>query len=89
LKFVTTIDEDGKEELFSFPDGVHHDAMAEILGRIKNQTHGTWFRVYREPISAGFIDVSGTCYGQSETLGLASRPEDTALYAKQLESRIA
>lgn len=83
MKFITTRDEQGKEELFAFPRNVHHDAMAEVLGRIKNQTHGNWRRVYREPVAAGFIDAAGACVGHSETLGLVARPEDTALLATQ------
>lgn len=84
MKFITMQDENGKLELFTFPKSIHHDAMAEVLGRIKNQTHGNWHRVFREPVSAGFVSADGACYGKSETLGLSSRPEDSALLAKQL-----
>lgn len=66
MKFITTRDNDGKEELFLFPRGIDHDAMAEVLGYIKNQTHGNWHRVYREPISAGFVGEDGECHGRSE-----------------------
>lgn len=83
MKFITTRDEDGTEEVFVFPRRVHHDAMAEVLEGIKNQTHGSWERIYRQPIAAGFVSTSGTCYGSSETLGLDARTEDTALLAKQ------
>jgi len=82
MKFVTTVDEDGNEELFQFPRSIDHDAMAEVLGRIKDQTHGNWKRVRRVPIAAGFVDSSG-CYGKSETLHLKARPEDSKLLAKQ------
>lgn len=84
MKYITTKDEEGKEEIFVFPRSIHHDAMAEMLDRIKNQTHGNWHRVYREPISAGFVDSSYNCCGGSETLGLNSRPEDTDLLWMQL-----
>lgn len=84
MKFITTKDENGIEELFAFPSRIHHDAMAEMLGHIKNQTHGNWKRVHRTPIAAGFVNASGQCNGRSETLGLDSRPQDSVLFAKQL-----
>jgi hypothetical protein len=85
LKFITTQSEDGLEEVFTFPDTINHDAMAEALERVKNQTRGNWRRVFRKPISAGFVDSEGRCYGMSETLRLQSRPkEDTALLAVQV-----
>lgn len=84
MKYIVTKNENGKEELFTFPNHVHHDCMAEVLCYIKNQMYGNWEREYREPISAGFIDSKGNCYGISESLGLASRPEiDTALFRSQ------
>lgn len=84
MKFITTKDENGKEEIFLFPRSIDHDAMAEMLERIKNHTHGNWRRVFRQPISAGFVDSKGVCGGKSETLGLAARPdEDTRLLASQ------
>lgn len=87
MKYIVTTDELGKEELFPFPRDVHHDAMAEVIGRIKNQTHGNWRRIMREPIAAGFIDIEGNCYGESETLRLMSRTKkDTALYQAQLNA---
>lgn len=85
MKYITTKDEKGKEEIFLFNDDIHHDCMGEILGFIKNQTHGSWMRVPREPISAGFVDGNMNCHGHSETLKLKSRPtEDTGLLMKQL-----
>lgn len=84
MKFITTIDEQGVEEIFSFPRSVHHDAMAEMLARIKDQTHGNWRRVLRKPIAAGFVSEDNVCFGHSETLQLAARPEDSALLARQL-----
>lgn len=56
--------------------------MAEVLESIRNQKHGSWKRIHREPISAGFVE-GGKCVGKSESLGLQSRPElDTALLNK-------
>jgi hypothetical protein len=78
MKYVTTRRTDGKEEIFIFPRDVHHDCMAEALNRIRSQSWGDWHRVFREPIAAGFVE-GGKCVGASETLGLKSRDEDTAL----------
>jgi hypothetical protein len=83
MKFITTRDEAGVEEVFVFPERIHHDAMAEMLGRIKNQTHGDWHRVMRKPVAAGFVNDSFECHGMSETLKLSARAEDTLLLAKQ------
>jgi len=67
-----------EEEIFLFPNTVNHDCMGEVLEGIKNQTHDS--RDWRMAISAGFVDINGTCYGNSESLGLESRPaEDTEL----------
>lgn len=83
MKYICTTSEDG-EEIFTFPRTVNHDAMAEVLCMIKNHTHGNWKRVFREPISAGFVDTNGNCFGNSETLGLESRKiEDTTLLHEQ------
>lgn len=72
MKYIVTKTEGGVEELFMFPKSINHDCMAEVLGRIKDQSYGSWRRVYREPIAAGFI--TGTCcHGRSETLNLDSR----------------
>lgn len=84
MKYITTHDRNGKEELFTFPRSIDHDAMAEVLCHIKNQTHGNWERVFRMPVAAGFVGPDGKCYGRSETLKLAARPEDTALLKAQL-----
>jgi len=83
MKYICTKQENGVEEIFTFPKTVDHDAMAEVLGRIKDSTRGNWSRVWREPISAGFVGIDNCCHGKSETLGLESRDEDTILLAKQ------
>jgi hypothetical protein len=84
LKFITTRNEEGAEEVFVFPKSIDHDAMAEALEGIRNQTHGNWKRSYRKPIAAGFVSEQWGCYGMSQTLDLQSRPEDTELLAKQI-----
>lgn len=76
MKYIVTKTENGVEELFMFPKSINHDCMAEVLGRIKDQSYGQWRRVYREPIAAGFIRTTYDgleCYGRSETLNLDSR----------------
>ena len=73
MKYICTKDEDGNEQVFTFPRAIDHDAMAEVLEHIKNQTHGNWERVYRRPVSAGFVNSKGECHGRSETLGVKSR----------------
>lgn len=72
MKYIVTRDENGKEEIFIFPKKVHHDCMAEVLRKIRDQSYGRWNRVSREPISAGFYS-GGKCGGRSETLNLDSR----------------
>lgn len=82
MKYICTTSKHG-EEIFTFPHTINHDAMAEALEGIKNQTHGNWDLIYREPISAGFVDFKNNCFGESETLGIKSRgAEDTLLLLK-------
>jgi hypothetical protein len=77
MKYIVTEDEEGTEEIFIFPKKINHDCMMEMLARIKDQTHGSWNRVRRMPIAAGFTDCV-TCWGRSETLGLDSRKDKDA-----------
>ena len=86
MKFITTRDEEGNEDVFVFPRRINHDAMAEALEGIKDQTHGDWNRIFRQPIAAGFVSPIGVCHGSSETLGLTARPEDTTLLTEQTNS---
>lgn len=88
MKFITTADDDGVEQVFVFPRAIHHDTMAEVLGHIKNQTHGNWHRVFRYPVAAGFVDAHGQCHGKSETLNLSARPQDTALLKAQMQGGV-
>jgi len=79
MKYVVTVHPDTNEkEIFIFPKSVHHDCFAEMVPYIKDQMYGNWEQVHREVISAGFTD-GVTCYGISESLGIASRPQDTEL----------
>lgn len=81
MKYIVMKSESEEEEIFLFPRHIDHDCMAEVLGRIKNQSFGNWHRVLRQLVSAGFVD-DGHCHGRSESLGLASRPQDTELLGK-------
>lgn len=84
MKYITTLQVSGKLEIFTFPDSVNHDCMAESIGRMRNQTFGNWERISRKPLSAGFVNASGICLGESESLGLVSRgDEDTSLLRLQ------
>ena len=78
MKYIVTRNKEGKAEIFVFPKSVNHDCMAEVLGFIKNKTYGNWERGFRKPVSAGFTDGK-TCYGESLSLGIESRPQDTEL----------
>lgn len=78
MKYICTETLDGTKEIFTFPNTVDHDVMAESICRMKNQSWGNWERVVREPISAGFVEGT-VCFGKSETLNLSSRFEDTEL----------
>ena len=80
MKFITTKSETGKLEIFTFPREIDHDAFAEAIRRVRNQTRGEWRRISREPIRAGFV-TGGKCHGESETLKLKASDEDTALLA--------
>ncbi len=78
MKYIVTRLKNGVEEIFLFPRAVNHDCMAELLGHIRNRTHGNWERVRRDVVSAGFVE-GGVCTGRSESLGIGSRPQDSDL----------
>ncbi len=82
MKYIVTKNEEGEEEIFTFPRSVNHDCMSEVLNKVKNQTWGDWRRVRREVVSAGFINSQGECYGESITLHVTMREGDTELYRK-------
>ena len=81
MKYIVTLDESDKEEMFIFPMSVNHDVFAGCVERMKNQSHGSWVRVTRDVISAGFTD-GVTCWGRSETLNMHSRPNEDTLLLK-------
>jgi hypothetical protein len=85
LKYITTLNEESEREIFTFPNSVNHDCMAEALSCIKDQTHNPWERVSRTPVSAGFVSAANECYGESESLGLESLGHaDSSLLNDQL-----
>jgi len=81
MKYIVTVNEKDEEEIFIFPKTVDHDCMAEVLMRIKNHSHGDWYRVPRKPIAAGFTDGK-TCWGRSETLNMDSREDQDSILIK-------
>lgn len=84
MKFITTQTEQEVLEIFLFPRSIDHDAMLESITLVRKQTTGNWVRIYRTAVSAGFVDASFRCYGESETLSLKASEEDTLLLKKQL-----
>lgn len=78
MKYIVTTCPEHGEEIFTFPDCVHHVIMADAVGYMKDQNFGAWERVFREVISAGFIE-GRCCVGGSESLSMKSRPQDTAI----------
>lgn len=81
MKYVVVDSEEAGEQMFIFPKTINHNRVAEILDYIKHGDDRNWERIYREPVSAGFI-TDGKCHGKSETLGLPSRSIDTEIYQR-------
>lgn len=69
MKFVTFIDYHG-EQIIVFPDHIQHLQFARAVNSASFSD--------MEPISGGFV-VDGECVGESISLGLSSRPQDTDL----------
>lgn len=78
MKYIVTKSNENKIEIFIFSRDIPHNVMAEAVSRMRNQTHDNWRRIDREPISAGFVE-GRKCVGESESLNLKSRVEDTEL----------
>lgn len=86
MKYICTINDDGREEIFTFPKDVDHDTFFEVARSIRNHTWGNWHRVHREIISAGFVDENLICSGKSESLKVESRGAvDTEILEKQFK----
>jgi len=84
MKYICAINDDGEQEIFIFPDTVNHDCFYEGVTALRNQTWGEWKRIFREVISAGFVDKDLKCYGESETLNVESRGEEDTKLLKKL-----
>lgn len=70
MKYVCTIDEENKKEIFFFEKHINHDWFYEVVGHMDDQ--------FRRKSSAGFTNGI-SCYGRSETLNLDSDPNDFQL----------
>lgn len=79
MKYIVARDSDGNEEMFIFSNKIYHSCFAESIEGIRNHDDNNWERVFRQPVSAGFI-VNGECTGRSESLDLDSRPQDTLIF---------
>ena len=58
-----------REFIVTFPSDLTHIELANSITKMSK---------YTEPISGGFIE-NGKCFGESISLDLKSRPEDTLL----------
>ncbi len=84
MKYIVTKRQDGTEELFVFPKSIHHRDMAEAVEMLREHDRynpDKWTWIQRQPVSAGFVE-NGKCVGNSESLQLVSRPEDTVLLSR-------
>ena len=78
MKMKYLILDDGYETPILFPEYKKHDDMSRKLGKA---------------ISAGFVsfgprpegEVGATCYGESVSLKIKSRPEDSGLISRLLK----
>lgn len=75
---------DGEEYFVRCPRlaSISHRALVDAVQSIRVDGPGrTWRREFRdsEVVSAGIVEPDGTCSGGSQSLGLSSRSEDSAL----------
>ncbi len=88
MKYICfKIESTGIEEIFLFPRKVHHNCASEALYAIRDQMHDDWKRERRTPVSAGFVSMSAKgiiCHGDSESLGLRARDQDSQILCTQL-----
>lgn len=89
MKYIVLKHKDGEEFLITFPNHpkMVHKHMVEAVKSIRVDCgFGQWNREFRESkvVSAGFVDSSGYCYGESMSLNIESRPDiDTELLKSQ------
>lgn len=73
-KYIVMEHKDLGELVIMFPPQFVHSMIARGAERDMDA------RLVAYPVSAGFVNVDGSAYGESESLGLGSRPEkDTEL----------
>lgn len=88
MKYICFQCEGDVLEVFTFPRTVNHDDMAGAVMSLTEQGRTPargQVRVFRAPISAGFVRPGGKCYGRSATLGLDSDSKrDSQILAQQL-----
>lgn len=79
MKYIIVLDKDDMEHFFMFPKHINHSDMFESMRTIKIETNiGGWYRNKFTVVSAGFVDLKNSvCYGNSETLGVGPRQEDS------------
>jgi hypothetical protein len=84
MKYVVIKFEDDTPDnikMFIFPKAINHNDFVESMGALRHRNpnrYNDWKRHFPNPLSAGFTDGKA-CYGKSESLGIDSRKEDTAL----------
>ena len=54
-----------------FPECLVHKNVAEHIEHLMRMEHNAEVEI----VSAGFYDIGATCYGESESLNLKSKPE--------------
>lgn len=70
LKFVTFLGYSGKEQIVVFPAKAQHKQFADSFTKL---TFGEF-----HPVAGGFVE-EGECVGESISLRMKARPEDTIL----------
>mgnify|MGYP007134672514 CR=1 FL=1 len=75
-KYIIIADPSGNENIIVFPATMVHKDVAWCLAKSKQACF--------ETVSAGFVDEFLNCYGESSSMGLRSRPEDTNLLRSSL-----
>lgn len=75
-KYIVIADPNGNENIIVFPATMVHSDVAMCLEKSKQACF--------ETVSAGFVDEFMSCYGESSSMRLKSRPEDTLLLKSSL-----
>lgn len=81
-KYIVLHKEDHERKdkfMFIFPKEINHDDFLEIAQSIVFKSKDLGYRPVN-CFSAGFISTDGICYGSSESIGIGSHQDDTALF---------